>query len=205
MTAANQSDKIAVVDSRERKLVALVDVTKTPHPGRGANIEDPEYGPVWITSALGNANVSFLGTDPEGHPDNAWKTVRVIDGMGGGSLFVKSHPSSSNLWVDAPLNPDESISQSIAVYDINNLDAGFVTLPIGEWADLGEGPKRIVQPEYNMAGDEVWFSVWSGKEQESAIVVVDDKTRTLKAVIKDPALITPTGKFNVYNTLHDVY
>jgi len=205
LTAANQSDKVAVVDSKERKLVALADVTKTPHPGRGANIEDPEYGPVWITSALGNANVSFLGTDPEGHPDNAWKTVRVIDGMGGGSLFVKSHPVSSNLWVDAPLNPDESISQSIAVFDINNLDAGFETLPIGEWADLGEGPKRIVQPEYNMAGDEVWFSVWSGKEQESAIVVVDDKTRTLKAVIKDEALITPTGKFNVYNTLNDVY
>jgi hypothetical protein len=37
------------------------------------------------------------------------------------------------------------------------------------------------------------------------IVVVDDKTRTLKAVIKDDALITPTGKFNVYNTLNDVY
>jgi nitrite reductase (NO-forming)/hydroxylamine reductase len=205
LTAANQSDKIAVVDSKERKLVTLADVTKTPHPGRGANIQDPKYGPVWITSALGNANVSFLGTDPEGHPDSAWKTVRVIDGMGGGSLFVKSHPNSTNLWVDAPLNPDESISQSIAVYDINDLEAGFDILPIGEWADLGEGPKRIVQPEYNKAGDEVWFSVWSGKEQESAIVVVDDKTRTLKAVIKDPALITPTGKFNVYNTLNDVY
>jgi nitrite reductase (NO-forming)/hydroxylamine reductase len=205
LTAANQSNKIAVVDSRERKLVALTDVTKTPHPGRGANIIDPEYGPVWITSALGNANVSFLGTDPEGHPDNAWKTVRVIDGMGGGSLFVKSHPNSKNLWVDAPLNPDESLSQSIAVYDINDLDAGFVTLPIGEWADLGEGPKRVVQPEYNKAGDEVWFSVWSGKEQESAIVVVDDKTRKLKAVIKGPEIVTPTGKFNVYNTLKDVY
>lgn len=205
LTAANQSNKIAVVDSRERKLVALTDVTKTPHPGRGANIIDPEYGPVWITSALGNANVSFLGTDPEGNPDHAWKTVRVIQGMGGGSLFVKSHPNSTNLWVDAPLNPDVSLSQSIAVYDINDLDAGFVTLPIAEWADLGEGPKRVVQPEYNMAGDEVWFSVWSGKEQESAIVVVDDKTRTLKAVIKDDALITPTGKFNIYNTLNDVY
>jgi nitrite reductase (NO-forming)/hydroxylamine reductase len=24
-------------------------------------------------------------------------------------------------------------------------------------------------------------------------------------VIKDPKLITPTGKFNVYNTTHDVY
>ena len=131
--------------------------------------------------------------------------MRVIDGMGGGSLFVKSHPNSTNLWVDAPLNPDESISQSVAVFDVNNLDAGFETLPIAEWADLGEGPKRIVQPEYNMAGDEVWFSVWSGKEQESAIVVVDDKTRELKAVIKGPEMITPTGKFNVYNTLNDIY
>jgi nitrite reductase (NO-forming)/hydroxylamine reductase len=205
LTAANQSDKVAVVDSKDRKLVALVDVTKTPHPGRGANIIDPEFGPVWVTSALGNSNLSFLGTDPDGHPDNAWKTVRVVDGMGGGSLFVKSHPNSTNLWVDAPLNPDEAYSQSIAVFDIDDLDAGFVTLPIGEWADLGEGPKRVVQPEFNKAGDEVWFSVWSGKEQESAIVVVDDKTRELKAVIKGPEIVTPTGKFNIYNTLHDIY
>jgi len=205
LTAANQSDKVAVVDSKDRKLVALVDVTKTPHPGRGANIDDPEFGPVWVTSALGNANLSFIGTDPEGHPDSAWKNVRVIDGMGGGSLFVKSHPNSRNLWVDAPLNPDESFSQSIAVFDIDDLDAGFVTLPIAEWADLGEGPKRVVQPEYNKAGDEVWFSVWSGKEQESALVVVDDKTRELKAVIKGPEMVTPTGKFNIYNTLHDIY
>ena len=205
LTAANQSDKVAVVDSKERKLVALIDVTKTPHPGRGANIDDPKFGPVWVTSALGNANLSFLGTDPVGHPENAWKNVRVLDGMGGGSLFVKSHPKSRNLWVDAPLNPDEAFSQSIAVFDIDNLDAGFVTLPIAEWAELGEGPKRVVQPEYNKAGDEVWFSVWSGKEQESAIVVVDDKTRKLKAVIKGPDIVTPTGKFNVYNTLHDIY
>jgi nitrite reductase (NO-forming)/hydroxylamine reductase len=47
--------------------------------------------------------------------------------------------------------------------------------------------------------------VWSGKEQESAIVVVDDKTRKLKKVIKDKRLVTPTGKFNVYNTMHDIY
>jgi nitrite reductase (NO-forming)/hydroxylamine reductase len=103
------------------------------------------------------------------------------------------------------LNPDVAASQSIAVFDINNLDAGFEVLPIGEWADLGPGPKRIVQPEYNRNGDEVWFSVWSGQEEESAIVVVDDKTRKLKNVIKGPEIITPTGKFNVYNTLHDIY
>jgi nitrite reductase (NO-forming)/hydroxylamine reductase len=27
----------------------------------------------------------------------------------------------------------------------------------------------------------------------------------LKKVITDPKMITPTGKFNVYNTQHDIY
>ena len=205
LTAANKSNKIAVVDAKERKIAALVDATEIPHPGRGANINDPKYGPVWITSALGNENMTFIGTDPKGHKNNAWKVVRTLKAQGGGSLFVKSHPKSKNLWVDNTLNPDAKISQSIAVYDVNNLEAGYEVLPIGEWADLGEGPKRVVQPEYNAAGDEVWFSVWSGKDQESAIVVVDDKTRKLKKVIKDKRLVTPTGKFNVYNTRKDIY
>jgi nitrite reductase (NO-forming)/hydroxylamine reductase len=205
LTAANKSNKIAVVDSKDHELEALVDATEIPHPGRGANFEHPKYGPVWATSALGNDNITLIGTDPEKHKDNAWKVVEVLHGMGGGSLFIKTHPKSSNLWVDAPLNPDTTISQSIAVFDINNLDKGFEKLPIAEWADLGEGPKRIVQPEYNQAGDEVWFSVWNGKEEKSAVVVVDDKTRKLKKVIKDKRLITPTGKFNVHNTVHDVY
>ena len=205
LTAANQSNKIAVVDSRENKLISLIDVGKIPHPGRGANFIDGEYGPVWVTSHLGDASISFIGTDPENHPEHAWKVVRTLKGLGGGSLFVKTHPESTNLWVDTALNPDAKISQSIAVFDINILEKGHEVLPIAEWADVGEGPKRVVQPEYNKAGDEVWFSVWNGKDQKSAIVIVDDKTRTLKHVIKDDRLITPTGKFNVYNTQHDVY
>jgi nitrite reductase (NO-forming) / hydroxylamine reductase len=205
MTAANKSNKIAVIDSKENKLTALVDVGKIPHPGRGANFIDKEFGSVWATSHLGDASISIIGTDPVKHKDSVWKVVRTLQGQGGGSLFIKTHPKSTNLWVDTALNPDAKISQSIAVYDINNLDKGFEVLPIGEMADLGEGPKRVVQPEYNTAGDEVWFSVWNGKEQKSAIVVIDDKTRKLKKVIKDDRLVTPTGKFNVYNTQHDVY
>jgi nitrite reductase (NO-forming)/hydroxylamine reductase len=205
MTAANKSNKIAVVDSKEGKLAGLIEVGQIPHPGRGANFVHPTFGPVWATSHLGDQTIALIGTDPEGHPDNAWKMVKSFDGQGGGSLFIKTHPKSTNLYVDTALNPAEPISQSVAVFDINSLDKGFEVLPIAEWADLGEGPKRVVQPEYNKAGDEVWFSVWNGKEQKSALVVVDDKTRKLKAVIKDERLITPTGKFNVYNTMHDVY
>ena len=201
MSAANKSNKIAVIDSKEGKLVKLVDVGQIPHPGRGANFTDPVNGDVWATSHLGDDTVSLISTAGA----NAWTVVRTLKGQGGGSLFLKTHPKSRNLWVDTPLNPADGISQSIAVFDLDNLDKPFQSLPIAEWADLGEGPKRVVQPEYNKAGDEVWFSVWNGKEQKSAIVVVDDKTRKLKQVIKDERLITPTGKFNLYNTQHDVY
>jgi nitrite reductase (NO-forming) / hydroxylamine reductase len=91
------------------------------------------------------------------------------------------------------------------VFDIDNLDKGYEVINDRRAGrHLGPGPKRVVQPEYNLAGDEVWFSVWSGKDEESAIVIVDDKTRKLKAVIKDKRLVTPTGKFNVYNTQKDV-
>ncbi len=205
MVAANASNKVAVVDTKLDKLAALVDVGKTPHPGRGANFVDPQYGPVWATGHLGDDSISLIGTDPDKHKAQAWKVVRVLKGQGGGSLFIKTHPKSHNLWVDTALNPDAAVSQSAAVFDINHLDKGFVTLPIGEWAGLGDGAKRVLQPEYNKDGSEVWFSVWSAKDKQSAIVVVDDKTRKLKAVIKDPRLITPTGKFNVFNTQHDIY
>jgi len=206
MVAANQSNKIAAVDMKEGKLERLIDVGKIPHPGRGANFVHPKYGPVWSTGHLGDETISLIGTDPKKHKDSAFKVVQTLKGQGGGSLFLKSHPKSTHLYVDTPLNPDPKISQSVAVYDINNLEKGFTVLPIAEWAGLtDDGAKRVVQPEFNKAGDEVWFSVWSAKDKQSALVVVDDKTLKLKAVIKDPKLITPTGHFNVHNTQHDVY
>jgi nitrite reductase (NO-forming)/hydroxylamine reductase len=205
MTAANKSNKIAVVDSKTSKLAGMVDVGKIPHPGRGANFKDPKFGPVWATSHLGDDTISLIGTDPVGHKANAWKVVRTLKGQGGGSLFIKTHPKSTHLYVDTTLNPDTKNSQTIAVFDLKNLDKPYKVLPIADWAKLGKGPKRVVQPEFNKKGDEVWFSVWSGAKEESAIVIVDDKTLKLKKVIKDKRLITPTGKFNVYNTMHDIY
>lgn len=205
ITAANDSHKLAVVDTRERKLEALIDVGKIPHPGRGANFEHPKYGPVWATSHLGDATISIIGTDPVNHPEHAWKQVEVLEGQGGGSLFIKTHPKSNHLYVDTTFNIDDSISGSVAVFDINDLEAGYKVLPIVEWAGITEGALRALQPEFNAAGDEVWFSVWNTQDQESALVIVDDKTLELKEVIKDERLITPTGKFNVYNTQFDVY
>ena len=207
MVAANNSNKIGVVDAKEGKMEAVVDVGKTPHPGRGANFIHPQFGPVWATGHLGDETISLIGTDPKKHKQYAFKEVAKLKGPGGGALFIKSHPKSQHLYSDAPLNPDPKISQSVVVYDIKNLDKGYTVLPIAEWAGLADdgGAKRVVQPEFNKAGDEVWFSVWSAKDKQSALVVVDDKTLKLKAVIKDPRIITPTGHFNVNNTQHDVY
>ena len=206
MVAANQSNKIAAVDLKEGKLAALIDVGKIPHPGRGANFVHPKYGPVWSTGHLGDETISLIGTDPVKHKAYAFKQVEVLKGQGGGSLFIKSHPKSQHLYVDTPLNPDPALSQSVAVYDIKNLAKGYTVLPIAKWAGITDGgAQRVVQPEYNKAGDEVWFAVWSAKDKQSALVVVDDKTLKLKAVIKDPRLITPTGHFNINNTQHDVY
>jgi nitrite reductase (NO-forming)/hydroxylamine reductase len=209
LVAANARGKIAVIDTKLGVLTALIETGgQTPHPGRGANIIHPVHGPVWVTSHLGDEKVALIGTDPEGHPDKAWKIVQTFDALGGGSLFVKSHPKSNHLYVDATLNPEAAISGSVAAFKVSELGQEkpkFTTLPIAEWAAISDGQPRVVQGEYNQAGDEVWFSVWNAKDKVSAIVVVDDKTLKLKSVIKDPKLITPTGKFNVFNTRNDVY
>ena len=205
LVAANARNTIAVVDTKEDKLMALIETGTTPHPGRGANFVHPKFGPVWATSHLGDETIALIGTDPVKHKDNAWKVVQTLEGQGGGSLFIKTHPKSRNLWVDTPLNPEAEVASSVVVFDIKNLDKGYETIPIGEMSGITEGVRRVVQGEYNKAGTEIWFSVWNGKTQESAIVVIDDKTRKLLAVIKDKRLVTPTGKFNIYNTQNDIY
>jgi nitrite reductase (NO-forming)/hydroxylamine reductase len=204
--AANARNKVAIIDTKEGKLVAVTETQgTTPHPGRGANFETKEFGLVWATSHLGSEHITLIGADPEKHPDNAWKVVKVLEGQGGGSLFIKTHPNSRNLYVDTTLNPEAEIASSVAVFDIDNLDKPYEVLPIGEWSGITEGQRRVVQGEYNKDGTEIWFSVWNGKDQESALVVVDDKTRKLKKVIKDKRLVTPTGKFNALNTRKDIY
>jgi nitrite reductase (NO-forming)/hydroxylamine reductase len=209
IVAANARDKLAIIDTKEGKLVTVMESGGVkPHPGRGANLVHPKFGPVWVTSHLGDETISLIGTDPEKHPESAWKVVQTLTGQGGGSLFVKSHPKSKHLYIDTPLNPESEFSSSVLVYNVDDLtqdEPKSTVLPIGEWSGITEGQRRVVQGEYNKAGDEVWFSVWNGKDQESAIVIVDDKTLKLKKVIKDKRLITPTGKFNVFNTRNDVY
>ncbi len=206
LVAANASNKIAVVDTKEGKLAALVDVKKLPHPGRGANFKHPKFGPVWATGHLGADVVTLIGTDPAKHKDHAWKVVQEVKHVPG-NLFVKTYPKSKNLWADAPQNPDKEIAESVVVWDMADLSKPKKTINVAKDSGLPEtkATRRAVHPEYSADGTEVWISLWGGKADQSAIVVYDDKTLALKKVITDPKIITPTGKFNVYNTQHDIY
>ncbi|MBM3554128.1 MAG: nitrite reductase [Alphaproteobacteria bacterium] len=207
LVAANASNKIAVVDTKEGKLAALVDTQKIPHPGRGANFTHPKFGPVWATGHLGADVVTLIGTDPEKNKANAWKVVQELKIPGAGNLFVKTHPKSSKLWADMPQNPERDLAESVVVFDLKDLSKAPVKLSVAKDAGLPEmkAVRRAVHPEYNEKGNEVWISVWAGKTDPSAIVIYDDATLKLKSVIKDPKMITPTGKFNVYNTQNDIY
>ena len=211
LVAANASNKIAAVDTKSGKLAALVDVAKIPHPGRGANFVHPKFGPVWATGHLGADVVTLISTPSEDAKHKQfkqynWKVVQEIKHVPG-NLFVKTHPVSKHLWADSAQNPEKDLAESVTVWDLADLSKPKAVLHVAKDAGLPEtkAVKRAVHPEYSKDGKEVWISLWGGKTDQSAIVVYDDATLKVKKVITDPKMITPTGKFNVYNTQHDIY
>ena len=195
LVAANAANKIVVIDVPNKELVDIVETGIKPHPGRGANVKN-NLGQLWCTSHLGENKLSFIKTDAG---EGQWTVVKEIKapGNGGGALFVKSHPKSKHLWVDRTLNPDKTLHSVVDVFDTQTLEhKKTITMPEGV-----DG--RMVHMEYNKAGNEVWVSVFMG--ENSAILVYDDKTLELKEKIQGDWVENPTGKFNMYNTTHDIY
>ncbi len=199
LVAANQSNKIAVIDLKQGTLTSLVDVGKVPHPGRGANWIDPEYGPVWSTPHLGEASVVSIATDPQGHASYAWQAVRTTPLPGSGSLFIKTHPKSRWIWVDMALNSDPALARTICVISKDDPTQVYKCWEIGTYG-------RAVHIEYNKQGSQVWISLWGTADvpgETGEIIIYDDST--LEEITRIRDLITPTGKFNVYNTVNDIY
>lgn len=196
--AANASDKMVVVDTRDWNLEAMIDVDSKPHPGPGANWNDPNCGPVAGTTHLGIGTVTVWGNDPQGHPDNAWKICYEVETDGAG-LFIRTHPTSDYVWADQTKHPEPEVQQSVQVIE-------KATGEIVKTIRVTDEPGKVaVHMEFNQDGSEVWVSVWNRKESKKAtgeIVVYDAKTLEEKVRIK--GLTTPTGKFNVYNRTNHV-
>jgi nitrite reductase (NO-forming)/hydroxylamine reductase len=196
--AANASNSMVVVDTKTRKLEALIDTDKLPHPGPGANWNDPKCGPVGGTPHLGVGLVTVWGNDPQGHKDQAWKICYTVETDGAG-VFIRTHPTSKYVWVDQTKHPEPEVQQSIQVIDKESRKI-VKTIRLTEKAGYA-----AVHMEFNKDGSEVWVSVWNrkdSKEPNGEIVVFDAKTLKEKKRIK--GLYAPTGKFNVYNRTNHV-
>ena len=196
--AANASNKMVVIDSKERKLEAMIDVAALPHPGPGANWIDPNCGPVAGTTHLGVGKVSVWGNDPEGHPDQAWKECYVTETDGAG-LFIRTHPNSDYYWVDQTKHPEPEVQQSVQVIS-------KATGEIVKTIQITDQPGHAaVHFEFNADGTEVWVSNWNlanSKEPNGEMVIFDAKT--LEEIGRVKGLYAPTGKFNVHNRSNHV-
>ncbi|WP_444995252.1 cytochrome D1 domain-containing protein [Aliikangiella sp. IMCC44359] len=194
--AANASNKMVVVDTKDRKLEKMIDVDKLPHPGPGANWVDEKCGPVGGTTHLGVGLVSVWGNDPIGHPKNAWKLCYEVETDGPGA-FIRTHEKSQYVWADQLKHPEPEVQQSVQVFDKKTHEI-VKTIRVTE-----EEGKAALHIEFNQGGTEVWVSVWNrtdNKNPTGEIVIYDAKTLKEKARIK--GLTTPTGKFNVYNRIN---
>ncbi len=194
MMAANMKNEMVVVDVKEKKFVTKFETGNKPHPGRGANWQDPEYGWVNATTHIGEPKFVVYGADPEKKPDHAWKIVRELKVGNSGSLFVKTHPKSPWVWMDSPLAGKEDETRQVCVYSKKAAKIEKC------WQAFDRG--RATHFEYNKDGTEVWLSGW---DKKGAIIIYDDKTLKEVKRIEEDWLVTPTGKFNVYNTANDVY
>lgn len=194
MVAANTRDQMVVIDVKNGSLVTKFKTGGRPHPGRGANWEDPQFGWVNATTHIGEGKLVVYGADPVNNPKHAWKIVREVKLPASGGLFIKTHSKSPWVWLDSPLSNDPKATRQICIYSKKEgkIDRCFAASERG----------RVVHFEYNKDGTEVWVSVW---DKDGELIVYDDRTLQEKTRIRGDWLVTPTGKFNVFNTAGDVY
>jgi len=192
LLAANSSNKMVVVDVEQQSFVTSFLTGERPHPGRGANWLDPVYGWVNATTHIGQPKLTVYGADPAGSPANAWSVVREITTPSAGSLFVKTHPNTPWVFIDMALSMDMDLQKQICVIakSTGALDHCFTVAQNG----------KATHMEFNRDGTEVWVSDWA---TDGGLVILDSVT--LQEIARIPGLQTPTGKFNVYNTAHDIY
>jgi nitrite reductase (NO-forming) / hydroxylamine reductase len=201
IVAANQLDKVIVIDALERTVVAEVAAGTIPHPGRGANWVHPEFGSVWATGNLGSMEMTVIGADPETHPELAWQAVARIHVPYTGNLFLKTHPASPWVIYDFVMSPSPAGAASLCAIGKESLEVEVC------WEVPGatDVKARMVHIEFNRAGSEFWVSAWGTMDTPSFIAVYDAVTLEEVHRIEGDWVRTPTGKFNAYNTAHDVY
>ncbi|WP_287409749.1 nitrite reductase [Oceanithermus sp.] len=202
LVAANAAKKIVVIDAKTGEFVASIPVGDKPHPGRGANWVHPKYGPVWATGHIKDNKIAVIGTDPKGHPEYAWKVVKMIETPYPGNLFIKTHPKSPWLIVDFTVAPTPEANATLCAWNKEDLEKDPICWEVPGAKKL---KARMVHIEFNKDGSEFWVSAWGNKDTPTFIAVYDSVTLKEKTRITGDWVRTPTGKFNVWNTANDIY
>jgi nitrite reductase (NO-forming)/hydroxylamine reductase len=201
IVAANAANKLVVIDSVDREVEAEIDVGIRPHPGRGANWDHPEYGPLWATGNLGSPEMTVIGADPEAHPEHAWEVVKQVELPYTGTLFNKTHDESPWIIVDFTMSMNPQGAASLCAIGKESLEVETCWEVPGA-AEIGA---RMVHIEFDRDGKEFWVSAWGSMDTPSFLAIYDAVTLEEVGRVEGDWVRTPTGKFNVYNTAHEVY
>lgn len=175
--------------------------TRVPVPGlaRGttsAAYLDKEHGPVWATTGVGSRTMAVIGTDPKQRPESAWRVVRELALPGSGVLHSATHPAAAHLWLDMPLSGIGGLSGAAVALDRHGAGQAEV-MALREMVAPDEPHMRVIHPQINKDGTEVWYTLWNRQDLESALVVIDEESREVAQVISGLELTTPIRTFSL--------
>ena len=162
-------NKIAAVDLKEASWRADRR-GQDPHPGRGANFVHPEVRPGLEHRPPGRRDHPLIGTDPVKNKANAFKVVgNVLKGQGGGNLFPEDAPevaASVRGHAAEPRSEAVAIGGGVRHQERSTRAHRAADRRVGQPVD--DGAKRVVQPEYNKAGDGVVLGLVGQEQTERA-------------------------------------
>jgi mono/diheme cytochrome c family protein len=174
--SSRDGTQAVVVHLDVRREIATLPLSGFPHLGSGISWTWNGRR-VMATPHLKEGAVSVIDmTD--------WTLLRRIETLGPG-FFMRSHEESPYAWVDVFFGPNRD-----AVHVIDK-----TTLEIVETLRPAPG-KTAAHVEFTRDGRYALLSIW---DMEGAIVVYD--AETLEEVKRIP-MVKPSGKYNVYNKIH---
>ncbi|MEM9621584.1 MAG: cytochrome D1 domain-containing protein [Pseudomonadota bacterium] len=187
--------QVVVLDNEADQGLTILDVPHLLGGNQGVAWQGKPTSPLWFAAGLGSSGITRVSTTG---PPADWRVEHLPAADATGSLTITAHDLSPHVWFDRPLHPSSELSGTIGVIrDAAGPAPEVVALPVRQWAGLADSGARVLHPQFNRRGDEVWLTVWNRQDETSAIVVVDADSLQLQQVITDPRLVTPIRTYHL--------
>lgn len=175
LAASRKAHGAQVVDIHVAKPVTGIEIPGMPHLSSGTYWQ--HGNDLLFASPNTDKNmVSIINTTD-------WQVIKEIETQGPG-MYVSTHDNVKHLWADVFFGPH---NDTITLIDKETLQVAHTLKPI-------KG-KKSANVAFTHDGKYALVSIW---DADGAIVVYD--TETLE-IVKTIAMNTPTGKYNVGNTI----